>query len=63
VRRSVILSGMLCFALLCGFTGVAAAQDAEASIYSFSGDAAVVSKYVWRGQRLTNDWSLQRILI
>ena len=27
--------------------------------YSFTGDAAVVSKYIWRGQRLTNDWSLQ----
>jgi len=26
---------------------------------SFRGDTAVVSKYVWRGQRLTNDWSLQ----
>jgi hypothetical protein len=26
---------------------------------SFRGDAAVFSKYVWRGQRLTNDWSLQ----
>ena len=31
------------------------------SIYSFSGsgDAAMVSKYIWRGQRLTDDWSLQ----
>lgn len=27
--------------------------------YSASGDAALVSKYIWRGQRLTNDWSLQ----
>jgi hypothetical protein len=26
---------------------------------TFRGDAAVVSKYIWRGQRLTNDWSLQ----
>ncbi|HEX4999466.1 MAG TPA: hypothetical protein VFY29_14655 [Terriglobia bacterium] len=39
------------------FVGTAAAQ--EDSIYSFQGDAAVVSKYIWRGQRLTNDWSLQ----
>jgi hypothetical protein len=51
---------MLSLALLFGFSGAAAAQDApEASIYTFSGDAAVVSKYIWRGQRLTNDWSLQ----
>ncbi|MGH9342031.1 MAG: hypothetical protein ACRD1R_21205 [Acidobacteriota bacterium] len=27
--------------------------------YSFGGDAGLVSKYIWRGQRLTNDWSLQ----
>ena len=29
------------------------------SPYSFGGDAAFVSKYIWRGQRLTNDWSMQ----
>ena len=34
------------------------AQDDD-SIYSFGGDAAFVSKYIWRGQRLTNDWSMQ----
>jgi hypothetical protein len=38
---------------------MAMAQGAEPSIYTFSGDAAIVSKYLWRGQRLTNDWSLQ----
>ncbi|HUV13221.1 MAG TPA: hypothetical protein VMY18_06235, partial [Acidobacteriota bacterium] len=27
--------------------------------YSFSGEVAGVSNYIWRGQRLTNDWSLQ----
>ena len=32
---------------------------AQDKIYSFSGDSAMVSKYIWRGQRLTNDWSLQ----
>ena len=43
--------------LLCGCVmGTAAAQDSN---YSASGDVAVVSKYVWRGQRLTNDVSLQ----
>lgn len=26
---------------------------------TFRGDTSVVSKYVWRGQRLTNDWSFQ----
>ena len=44
--------------LLLGFfitTGLSQAQPS----YSFSGDAALVSKYIWRGQRLTNDWSLQ----
>ena len=42
------------------FMTAALAQDASAqSIYSFSGDAGLVSKYVWRGQRLTDDWSLQ----
>jgi len=34
--------------------GTATAQE-----YSASGDVAVVSKYVWRGQRLTDDPSLQ----
>lgn len=38
------------------FIGIAGAQD---SIYSFSGDVGMVNKYIWRGQRLTNDWSLQ----
>jgi hypothetical protein len=41
------------------FSGMAMAQNTDEPIYSFSGDAAVVSKYIWRGQRLTNDWSLQ----
>ncbi len=35
------------------------AQDSGDSLYSFSGDSALVSKYIWRGQRLTDDWSLQ----
>ena len=29
------------------------------SIYTFAGDLALASKYIWRGQRATNDWSLQ----
>ena len=39
--------------------GTSTAQEADSFPLSFSGDAAVVSKYIWRGQRLTNDWSLQ----
>ena len=46
-------AGFLVFMIAGGLLGTASAQ------YSFSGDAAVVSKYIWRGQRLTNDWSLQ----
>ena len=37
----------------------ASGADESSASYSFAADAAVVSKYVWRGQRLTNDWSLQ----
>ena len=36
-----------------------AAPEPSTPPLSFRGDAAVVSKYIWRGQRLTNDWSLQ----
>ena len=36
-----------------GFAGTASAQ------YSAGVDTAFVSKYIWRGQRLTNDWSFQ----
>ena len=43
--------------VLCLLAAVPA--QGQDSIYSFGGDAAVVSKYIWRGQRLTNDWSLQ----
>ncbi|MDA2937586.1 hypothetical protein MYX75_04905, partial [Acidobacteria bacterium AH-259-A15] len=52
---------LLLLVLLLGYClPTALAQDtSDESIYSFSGDAALVSKYMWRGQRLTNDWSLQ----
>ncbi len=36
-----------------------AAPEQTLAPVSFRGDAAVFSKYLWRGQRLTNDWSLQ----
>ena len=45
--------------LLACAVGTSTAQDTDSFPLSFSGDAAVVSKYIWRGQRLTNDWSLQ----
>ena len=55
--RTKIWTRTLGLLLLCGLVaGTAAAQD---SIYSASGDVAVVSSYVWRGQRLTDDPSLQ----
>ncbi len=55
--RSKIWTRTLGFVVLCGFLmGTAMAQE---STYSASGDVALVSKYMWRGQRLTNDWSLQ----
>ena len=43
----------------CFMMPVLAQDNTDESIYSFSGDSAIVSKYIWRGQRLTNDWSLQ----
>lgn len=56
--RFTIWTRTLGLILLCGCVlGTATAQ--EASLYSASGDIAVVSKYLWRGQRLTNDASLQ----
>ena len=50
----------VCFSFLsCVLATVLVQGQDEESIYSFGGDAAVVSKYIWRGQRLTNDWGLQ----
>ena len=55
--RSKIWTRTLGFVVLCGFLmGTAMAQEPT---YSASGDVVQVSKYMWRGQRLTNDWSLQ----
>ena len=45
-----------CWLALFALVSPALAQD---SPYSASGDVATVSKYIWRGQRLTNDWSVQ----
>lgn len=62
MTRIKVILGTLCMVLSsAGFSSLAIAQDAatEPATYTFSGDAAVVSKYIWRGQRLTNDWSFQ----
>jgi hypothetical protein len=44
------------------FTGRGLAQQ-QSSVqdnpWTFSAEATLTSKYMWRGQRLTNDWSLQ----
>lgn len=58
--------------LVCLAFGTASAQEAGSAApdsskdeqkagvpVTFRGDASAVSKYIWRGQRLTNDWSLQ----
>lgn len=37
----------------------ALAEETETPELSASGELTVASKYIWRGQRLTNDWSLQ----
>ncbi len=56
---------VLTFTLLSSFMVTAPAQDPapdedkDGPEFSFGGDIAPVSKYIWRGQRLTNDWSLQ----
>jgi hypothetical protein len=56
---------ILTFSLLSCFIVTALAQDQDQDQgkggpeYSFGGDVTPVSKYLWRGQRLTDDWSLQ----
>ena len=55
----------LTFLLVSCFIVTAPAQDQDTDTdkggpeYSFGGDVTPVSKYIWRGQRLTDDWSLQ----
>lgn len=44
--------------LLLSFSSVAA-EDEESHPYSLSANVTTASKYIWRGQRLTDDWSLQ----
>ena len=56
MKRKIAICSLGFLLLFRGFLGSATAQD---STFSASGDAVVVSRYVWRGQRLTNDWSFQ----
>lgn len=51
---------LLCLTLLGGLTYPVAGQDSDKKVpYAFATDLGAASKYIWRGQRLTNDWSLQ----
>lgn len=56
-----IKTTVLCSLLVagCWFPAVHAQGGQKGHPYSLSVDAGWVSKYLWRGQRLTNDWSLQ----
>lgn len=54
--KMVIFAVFSLFLLFGSLTETAAGQGCSCSA---SGDVALVSKYLWRGQRLTNDWSLQ----
>ena len=56
MKAKIVLGTFSLLLLLGSFTGTAVAQETN---FSAAGDVAVVSKYIWRGQRLTNDWSLQ----
>ena len=49
----VLIAGLIA---VCGGFAV---STARAQTYSAAVDSAFVSKYIWRGQRLTNDWSFQ----
>ena len=52
-RIPMLIAGLIA---VCGAFAV---DTANAQSYSASVDTALVSKYIWRGQRLTNDWSFQ----
>ncbi len=56
MTKKLVLGTVALFLALGSFSGLATAQDHP---YTASVDGAVVSKYIWRGQRLTNDWSFQ----
>lgn len=52
LKIPVLIAGLIA---ICGGLGV----DTARAQYSAGLDTAFVSKYIWRGQRLTNDWSFQ----
>ena len=54
-RKILTVSLLSCFIV----TSPAQDDDKGGPEFSFGADVAPVSTYIWRGQRLTNDWSLQ----
>ena len=56
--HTVIAIGTLSLMSVTAWAQSGSGQDSEFPL-SFSGDLAPVSKYIWRGQRLTDGWSLQ----
>ena len=57
--RKRFIQGVSFSLLSCALATVWVQGQDDESNFTFEGDAAVVSKYIWRGQRLTNDWGLQ----
>ena len=58
--RKLFYHTILCLVITNAVTGMSSAEDHDRNIpLSFSGDVAATSKYIWRGQRLTDGWSLQ----
>lgn len=58
-RKRCYHRGLAALTLLLLGTAVHAADEPEEVRYGFGGGATAASKYLWRGQRLTDDWSLQ----
>ncbi len=59
MERKVFYHTVLCLVLIAISTQFSAAEDEAKIPLSFSADLAASSKYIWRGQRLTDGWSLQ----
>ena len=62
MRKQVCKQVLTLFVVTCCVVATPAqAEDTgdSGADYSFGLDVAPVSKYIWRGQRLTNDWSVQ----
>jgi len=59
MERKLFYHTVLCLVLIGTSTRFSAAEDEEKLPLAFSADVAATSKYIWRGQRLTDGWSLQ----